>query len=226
VADLTYRDYQRWGHAAHQRIQGWLPADKDTPILDIGCGTGGLLYLLNLLGYTNCTGVDISAEQLEFARQWCPTATIIKDDVYNILPQYSGHFGLITAFDIVEHFRKTEILPLLTLTLNALRPGGRLILQTPNAESPWFGSVAYGDFTHEWFFTPRSLCDILQQVGFKTYEARSNKPVLMKHDWKRFGRIAIWKCLHTLLATWNLAETGSIGSGIYTRVFTATAVKE
>jgi hypothetical protein len=31
--------------------------------------------------------------------------------------------------------------------------------------------------------------------------------------------------IHATLALWNLAETGSVGSGIYTRVFVASALK-
>jgi hypothetical protein len=49
-------------------------------------------------------------------------------------------------------------------------------LQTPNAESPVVGAVTYGDFTHEWFFTPASLADLLRLSGFEQYEARPSGP--------------------------------------------------
>ena len=35
----------------------------------------------------------------------------------------------------------------------ALKPGGRWILHTANAESPFYGRVRYGDITHEQAFT-------------------------------------------------------------------------
>ena len=143
----------------------------------MGCGPGNLLYLLAQDGYTNLTGIDLSAEQIDLARQWCPTATILQGDVQEFLQQHPGHFGLITGFDIIEHFRKDELLPFMTRIITALRPGGRLILQTPNAESPMVGAVAYGDFTHEWFFTPASLADLLRLSGFEQYEARPSSPL-------------------------------------------------
>lgn len=135
------RSYQRWAKFAHVRMRGWFPPDTTTPILDLGCGSGHLLYLLDQLGYTNCTGVDISQEQVAVARERCPGATILQGDMLETLAQYHDHFGLIAGLDIIEHFRKEEIFPLLQQIADALRPGGRVILQTPNGESPWFGAV-------------------------------------------------------------------------------------
>ena len=56
-------------------------------------------------------------------------------------------FDLVTGLDIVEHFTKDEVLDFLDACREALRPGGRLVLQTPNGESPFGGAVRYGDFT-------------------------------------------------------------------------------
>lgn len=218
------RDYQRWANAAKVRLRGWLPSDRNTPVLDMGCGPGYFLYMLDQLGYTDLTGVDLSPEQVALAREWCPRATIIQGDLREVLAQNPNRFGLVAGFDIIEHFSKDEILPLLTLVAQALRPGGRVILQTPNGESPWMGSVAYGDFTHEWFFTPASLSDMLRQVGLVGFEARPSAPYV--HGIKSFTRVVLWSVLNLLLALWNIAETGSRGSGIYTRVFVATVVKQ
>ena len=98
-----------------------------------------------------------------------------------------------------------------------------LILQTPNAESPLVGAVAYGDFTHEWFFTPASLADLLRLTGLTQYEARPSGPYA--HGLKSALRHILWSGFKVGLALWNLTEVGHRGSGIYTRVFVATAVK-
>lgn len=218
------RDYQRWANAAKVRLRGWLPSDHNTPVLDMGCGPGNFLYLLDSLGFTNLTGVDLSPEQIALARKWCPRATITQADVRQVLHANPRRFGLITGFDIIEHFGKEELFPFLDSVARALRPGGRLILQTPNAESPWMGAVAYGDFTHEWFFTPASLADMLRQVGLVGFEARPSAPYV--HGIKSFTRVVLWSVVHLMLALWSIAETGSRGSGIYTRVFMAMAVKQ
>jgi SAM-dependent methyltransferase len=219
----SQENYLQWALGARQRLRGWLPSDRTTPILDLGCGAGNVLFLLERLGYTDLTGVDMSPEQIALARKWSPNATIIEGDVREILRRYPGRFGLITGIDLLEHFRKDEIISLLGEILAALRPGGRVIIQTPNAGSPFMGTVVYGDFTHESCFTPISLAEMLGRAGLGDFEARPSGPVV--HGLKSFIRWGIWRCVELLLRLWNVAETGSRGSGIYTRVFLAKADK-
>lgn len=221
--ELELRDYRQWAHAAGALLSNWLPPDRNTPILDMGCGDGKFLFLLEQRGYTDLTGVDLSPEQIDRARQWCPGARIIQGDVGEFLRENPEKFGLITGFDVIEHFRKDELLPLLSLARGALRPGGRVILQTPNAVSPWAGTVAYGDITHEWFFTPSSLANILNLQGFIKFEARACEPHI--HGLKSLIRACLWQLVKSSYALVNFIETGGGYGGIYTRVFVATAVK-
>lgn len=206
------------------RVREWLPSDRNTPVLDMGCGEGEFLYLLNKLGFTDLTGVDMNPEKVKMAREACPRATIIHGDVREILAKATGQFGLISGFDIIEHFRKDEVLSLLSLVCNALLGEGRLILQTPNANSPLVGSIAYGDFTHEWFYTPASLSDMLQLVGLGGYEARACGPYV--HGVKSLSRSILWFMFTILFRIVDVAETGNGRKRIYTRAFLATAVKE
>ena len=222
--NLSEKDYRRWARAAKVRLRGWLPSDRNSPVLDMGCGPGYFLYTLEQLGYTDLTGVDLSPEQVALARRWCPRGTIICGDVRKVLAQNPDRFGLIAGFDLIEHFKKDELVPFLRLVAEALQSGGRVIFQTPNAESPWMGTVAYGDFTHEWFFTPGSLIDALRQVDLTGFEARSCGPYV--HGIRSLARVLIWRGLSFFLLLWNLAETGSRSHGIYTRVFVVTGVKQ
>lgn len=224
AAAFTEQYYERWANAAWDHIQGWLPERRSDPVLDIGCGSGKLLYLLRRLGYSNLTGIDLSPEQIDVARQWFQDATIIHGDARDLLATNQEHYGLICAFDVIEHFRKEEILPFLELIYQALQPGGRIILQTPNADSPYVGSVGYADFSHEWFFTPGGLEHVLRLAGFTGFQARESGPHI--HGVKSLVRFGLWRLLRLFLALWNLAEMGSSGSGVYTRVFVATAVRE
>jgi 2-polyprenyl-3-methyl-5-hydroxy-6-metoxy-1,4-benzoquinol methylase len=222
--EMGERDYQDWARATRARVSGWLPADRGTPILDMGCGPGYFLYLLENLGYKDVTGVDIGPEQISLARRRCPRSRIIESDARETLAQNPGHFGLITAFDFIEHFKKEELLPLLTLVAQGLRAGGRVIIQTPNAGSPRVGEIAYGDLTHEWFFTPQSLKDLLGQVGLRQFAAKPCTPYV--HGLTSFVRALLWQLLQLKATLEHLIETGNPGSGIYTRVFLGTAVKE
>lgn len=220
---LSVADYQTWALGAEKRFSGWLPTDYSVPILDMGCGAGNFLFTLGRLGYTDLTGVDLSPEQAALAIEWCPDAMIIEGDVQMVLKETPGHYALISGLDIIEHFRKEEVLPFLELVHGALRPGGRLILQTPNAASPWVGSVAYSDFTHEWFYSPRGLERILSMAGFTGYQARESGP--HSHGVKSIVRSILWRILRTGLRLYDLVETGGGNGGVYTRVFIATALK-
>jgi 2-polyprenyl-3-methyl-5-hydroxy-6-metoxy-1,4-benzoquinol methylase len=174
-------------------------------------------------GFTNLLGVDLSPDQVSLARRACPRAKIVLGNVQEILEQSTSQFGLITGFDLIEHLRKDELLTMLDLVYGALRPGGRLIVQTPNAESPWGMKVRYGDFTHELAVSPQGLHSVLALNGMSEYEARECGPY--PHGAMSFCRFLLWKIIHALLAAWNLIETGSKGSGVYTRVFVAAARK-
>ncbi len=217
------KDYQQWAKAAAALLRNWLPPDRNGPILDMGCGDGKFLFMLEQLGYTDLTGVDLSPEQIARARQWCPGARIIQGDVRAFLQDNAERFQLISGFDIIEHFHKDELLPLLSLIKGALTTGGRVIFQTPNAVSPWAGTVSYGDFTHEWFFTPGGLANILNLQGFTKFEARACAPRI--HGLKSLVRAGLWQLVKLSYALVNLIETGGGYNWIYTRVFVGTAVK-
>lgn len=117
-------------------LAGWLPSDKAAAVSDLACGTGAVLFALCSFGYTNVRGVDISAEQVAVAREQLGDC-VEQGEVLSFLAQNQASFELLLAIDIVEHLTKDEVLPFLDACRAALLPGGRLILQTPNASSPF-----------------------------------------------------------------------------------------
>jgi SAM-dependent methyltransferase len=214
---------ERWSLAAFQRVAQWLPSNRSAAVLDVGCGYGAMLATLKRVGFTNLTGVDRSESQVLAAKTSCVEARVIHGDLLEFLRHHKSAYELIICFDVIEHFDKTEILELLSLIHSALVPGGRLILQTPNAESPFMGSVAFGDFTHEWCFTPSSLGGLLLQSGFTGYEVRENGP--SPHGAVSFIRTILWAGCRLGFRLLNYIESGGEASGIYTRVFMATCLR-
>ncbi len=138
---------ERWARPYQTYLSGWLPLAKNAPILEVVCGSGSLLYFLKTLGFVNLQGVDHSAEQVEIALQVVEDVT--QDDAIAYLKRHPEAFDLIIGFDIVEHFKKDEVFEFLESCHASLRPGGRLVLKTPNAESPWGLCIRYGDLSHE-----------------------------------------------------------------------------
>lgn len=205
----------RWGCAYDTFLKGWIPREKDAAILDVACGGGKLLHFFKSRGYTDLQGVDVSPEQVRLSSQVINDVT--QENAIEYIEKRSGAFDLIIGLDIVEHFQKSEVLKFLDASYGALRPRGRIILQTPNAGSPWGMMVRYGDFTHEVAFCPNSLKRLLFLCGFSEIESREPSPVV--HGVASLGRYLIWKVIRVGLTIYNLAETGSRGSDIYTRTF-------
>lgn len=205
-------------------LRGWLPKKNDAVIADVGCGDGTMIHFFHTMGYRNVNGVDISAEQVEIARQVCPD--VVHGSAHAFLEARPEQFDLVIALDLIEHFRKDEVMRFLAACRNALRPGGALIMQTPNAEAPWGGSLRYGDFTHEVAFTPACLARLQKLHGFVQVEAREVGPIPFGYSFKSTVRTAAWSGLRLLARLYSLVETGSSGSGILTRVFLTAACKQ
>ena len=58
------------GHLYYKKeIIPLLPVNKESKILEVGCGYGSLLLLLKKLGFINTSGLDVSQEQIAIAKQ-------------------------------------------------------------------------------------------------------------------------------------------------------------
>ncbi len=222
AATFDARQAAQWGRAYDWYLRGWLPEDREAAILDVGCGNGKLLHFYKSRGYTNLTGVDVSPEQVRLARQVCEQ--VHQADVLEYLASVSSEFDLITGFDIIEHLVKDEVLAFLDGCANALRPGGRLILQTPNAATPWGSELRYGDFTHEVCFQDHSLSHLLELCGIQGSESREMGPVPWGYSLKSTARWCVWQAIRAGLKVYCIAETGRTNQ-IFTRVFVASGTK-
>jgi 2-polyprenyl-3-methyl-5-hydroxy-6-metoxy-1,4-benzoquinol methylase len=214
---------RRWGRAYDYYFRGWLPEKKDAAIVDLGCGGGRLLYFFKERGYTNVTGVDISLEQVHLARQ--VVQHVFHANIMDFLQSHSNSFDIITGLDIIEHFHKDEIVGFLDLCVKAMRKGGRLILQTNNAETPWGTMHRYNDLTHEVCFNANALRRLLNLFGFDSIEAREQGPVPWGYSLASSARFAAWQVIRLGLMFWNLVETGGRGSGVFTRIFLVSGCK-
>ena len=214
------------GSASFERVRqhyfrGWLPSDPDAPVLDLGCGNGQLLAFLSRAGLRSVVGVDRSPDQAERSRRAAPGAEVVLGDGRALLRERAGNFGAIFCIDVLEHLTRDELLEYLHLIAAALRPGGALIAQVPNADSPFHGAIRYGDVTHELAFTVDALAHLFAIAGLERVQFRECGPVAKNA--KGIIRVALWKGMRGALRAWNAIETGSGGNGIYTRVMLARA---
>ncbi len=154
--------------------RGWLPRDRSTPILDIGCGSGQFLYFLRERGYDRAIGLDLDRDQVAMARTLGLDATCARVD--DFLEGDDRTYGLIAMLDILEHFTREELFVLMEVAATRLEPGGRLIASVPNADSPHAARAIYADITHELAFTPTSISELFFCHGLRVAEFRDPWP--------------------------------------------------
>ena len=96
-------------------------------ILDMGCGTGWFASQLAQLGPT--TGVDLSEEGIIQAKSQFPQVTFEAGDLYTMkLPE--RHFDVVVSQEVIAHVPDQD--GYLEIAARVLKPGGHLIVTTPN----------------------------------------------------------------------------------------------
>jgi len=148
----------------------YLPPNKQSLILDIGCGMGHFLSFLKNKEYINFTGVEIGPEQVNFIKQHVTKHVILVEDTSQFLKEHPSKYDLITMFNMIEHLPKSKIPETLNAIHGALKTGGRLIVVTGNIACFTSLFLRYIDFTHEVGFVETSLKQVLKIAGFNKIE--------------------------------------------------------
>jgi len=171
---LTVSEYENNAGELDFYYGNYLPADKDAPMLDIGCGTGHFLYYLKKKGYTNFLGIDISESQVKFCRDNITTNVEVAD-AFEFLANKINDYSVISANDVIEHTPKEKVISFLKLTYQALTSNGILLLKLPNMSNPFALDSRYRDFTHECGFTEKSIYQVLYMSGFRDIQIYPSK---------------------------------------------------
>jgi len=141
---------------------------------------------------------------------------LINDDVIKYLREQSEKtVDLITAFNLLEHLSKEEILDVLKESGRVLAPGGRFIAMVPNAISPFSGITRYWDITHRLAFTQNNFYQMAQLAGLgNDIKFSEYGPII--HGIKSFMRWGIWQFIRLLIKSYLYIETGNAKGGVYT----------
>jgi 2-polyprenyl-3-methyl-5-hydroxy-6-metoxy-1,4-benzoquinol methylase len=207
--------YENSANGLMRSLRDWLPTDKNARCLDLACGCGELLYLLERAGYRNTAGIDLCREELEEARRYVRGSLFQADVLEHLRTLESNSLDFLTALNFLEHVSKDKLLALLKECRRVLRPGGTLAAMVPNAVSP-FGSVTrYWDITHEQAFTPNNFRQLAALVGFES-DVRFRECGPRVHGIVSAVRFGLWQMLRAAVATWFLIEVGTTKDGIYT----------
>jgi predicted TPR repeat methyltransferase len=202
-------------------IRPLLPPPAAGPVVDIGCGSGPLVRCQLADGY-EARGIDVSPEQVALAHE-AGLRQVQQGDYLGLLAGCPGRLAAVTATDLLEHLTKLEVLATFDAVASALRPGGMFVARVPNAVSPFGGHIRYGDFTHETWFTARSVRQIAAAAGLDPIAVSGCPPPV--HGAASAVRMAIWKPVSGLFKLVLAAETGAFRGHIVTQNLTFAVAK-
>lgn len=144
----------------------WLPAALRGRLLDVGCGSGDFLADMKARGWS-VAGVEPDPRAAQLARERLDTKAVYANT--SAVPDEEAGFDAVTLAHVIEHLLD----PSSTLRdcLRLLRPGGRLVITTPNAAS--LGRLCFGRAWVHWdpprhihVFTAETLEKLVRQAGF------------------------------------------------------------
>ena len=158
-------------------------------VLEIGSAPFFLTAALSELGY-DVTGLDLAPERYRTAVERFGLTVLRRDVERDDLSDLAGRFDLVLCNEVFEHLR-IDLIGTFRQVLGVLKPGGRLMLSTPNLRS-WRGLTAlirdhravavsgtdvfgewsilhdHGHMGHVREYTPREVAGFLDRVGFES----------------------------------------------------------
>lgn len=150
-------------------VQNALAMSDAHPILDIGSGRGEWLQLLAQHA-VNAYGVDSDPSMVA-------TSLDLGLDVReghaleHLTSLHENELSAITGFHIAEHIPFNTLITLFDESLRVLKPGGVLILETPNPENLLVGACYFHtDPTHLHPLPPDLLAFVAENCGFAQVE--------------------------------------------------------
>jgi SAM-dependent methyltransferase len=168
-----------WYRFAIDLLRRRLPGATDGGrVLDVGCGTGEFLVLLRELGF-EAEGVEGNREQSQQVRSLgFPVQTA---DMEEGLPYPDRVFPLVTCLELIEHIALAEAL--LEEIHRVLKPGGHLLLTTPNFSflnnrfHYLCGKGPLNEGIHLRYFHRDRLLSLLGKAGFEVVAKNSYGPI-------------------------------------------------
>ncbi len=145
----------------------FLPSQPGGKLLDVGCGSGERLEKMQSLGWT-VSGIDFDEEAIGLAKK---RGLDVRCGTIPGIQFPTGAFDAITMNHVIEHV--PDPLPLLRECERILKPGGKVVLATPNSRC-WGRRLLGNDWRglepprHLHIFSLSSMEQTLRKAGFAT----------------------------------------------------------
>ncbi|MFQ5640149.1 MAG: class I SAM-dependent methyltransferase [bacterium] len=145
--------------------------------LDLGCNRGMYLELYQNGGRV---GVDIAYSVVAIAKQRFPRSNVVQGDAQNLQFLRSNSFDSILCSEMIEHVPLPD--KVISGCFRILRPGGRLLITTPNYKRQKPAWISIGsmkkhgiqgvkqDAYFHTAFRPEELKNLVEEAGFRVLE--------------------------------------------------------
>jgi O-antigen chain-terminating methyltransferase len=160
-----------------RRVEDYVPIFAGASnVVDVGCGRGELLDALREKGIS-ARGVDVSPAMVEMCRARGFDVEL-GDALEYVRRQPDASVGGLIAIQVVEHFAPAYLTRFLEAAFHAMRPGGKLVLETINPAC-WmaFFETYIRDLTHRQPLHPETLRHLVQASGFSSVDVQYRAPV-------------------------------------------------
>jgi len=177
MSDQFYRAFEEKFRGSRaliqQRLEVYLPfvqpvcaAYPEALVLDLGCGRGEWLELLQKHAIS-AMGVDLDTGMLEACQQ-LNLKVQCQDALESLKQLQDGSASVISAFHLVEHLPFDHVKDLVAECQRVLKPGGLLIMETPNPENFMVATQSfYLDPTHLRPIPPDLLAFVPEYLGYE-----------------------------------------------------------
>jgi SAM-dependent methyltransferase len=182
----------------------WLPSNRDAAIYETACGPGIMLSYLKRAGYTNASGSDSSACQIELARA-AHLNVKLADSIAELEIFPDDYLDCLIAIDFIEHLPKDVLIRFFELAYRKLKRKSSLILRAPNGDSPFVGRNLFGGITHVWAYTAGETRALLQMAGFGMVEFGEEGLALVRRQ--RWIRVPLMRLANAFLRALIYAAT-------------------
>ena len=159
-----------------ERLRVYLPfLASDSTLVDVGCGRGEWLELLRDEGVA-ATGVELNTVLAEACRE--RGLNVVEQDLFAYLATLPNEsVGTVSAFHVVEHLPVEQVVSFLNEAMRVLKPGGMLMLETPNPRNVLVGSCNfYFDPTHRNPLPSEVLQLMVETRGFEPLQVLPLNP--------------------------------------------------
>lgn len=155
-----------------ERLQEYVPlirgagaGTEDREILDIGCGRGEWLEIMNNEGLT-ARGLDLNQVLVQQCRD--KGFEVEENDALSYLRSLPDNsLGAITAFHLIEHLEFDDRIALFDESVRVLKTGGVAIFETPNPRNLLVGACNFwSDPTHLRPLYPETQQFLMEYRGF------------------------------------------------------------